>query len=54
MSEAALEYYYQVRSNVTHRGKGIIRDFEIIKFSIEELLPIFRDVLITAFQDAGD
>jgi hypothetical protein len=48
----SLDYYYQVRSNITHRGKGVNRDFEIVKSSLEELLPIFREVLTAAFQDA--
>jgi hypothetical protein len=27
--EHSLKYYYQLRSNITHRGKGVKRDFEI-------------------------
>jgi hypothetical protein len=48
----SLDYYYQVRSNITHRGYGVNRDFTIVKCSLEELLSIFHDVLKTAFQDA--
>lgn len=44
-----IEYYYQVRSNITHRGKAVINDFERVKVSLEELLEIFKRVLKTAF-----
>jgi hypothetical protein len=50
--EKAVGYYYQVRSNIIHRGKGAVRDFGLLKTSLEELLPIFREVLKTAEQDA--
>ena len=50
--EASIEYYYQVRSNITHRGKGLPRDFDILKYSITELLGIFHDVLEKAEQEA--
>ena len=38
-------YYYYVRSNITHRGKGAWRDGEIVRRSLLELLEIFREVL---------
>jgi len=50
--DKALWYYYQVRSNITHRGKGVVRDFELLRKSIGELLPIFREVLRVAELDA--
>lgn len=50
--EKALAYYYQVRSNMTHRGKGVVRDHERVKKSLAELLPIFREVLKAAERDA--
>ena len=48
------EYYYQVRSNVTHRGKSGAsdRDYEILEWSLRELLAIFRDMLKVAQEDA--
>ena len=49
----AVKYYYQVRSNITHRGKGIVRDYEVLNKCLAELLPIFREVLKAAEQDAG-
>ena len=48
----ALLYYYQVRSNITHRGKGVTRDFELLRKSTDELLSIFREVLRVAELDA--
>jgi len=34
-------YYYQVRSNLSHRGKGAWKDGEIVRQSLNELLEIF-------------
>lgn len=48
----SLNYYYQIRSNITHRGKGVVRDHQILWQSLEELLAIFRDVLRAARQEA--
>jgi len=48
----AIEYYYQVRSNVTHRGKAASKDFEIVQTSLKELLEIFTIVLEAAFQES--
>jgi hypothetical protein len=50
--ESAVLYYYQIRSNITHRGKGSIRDHDILCKSTTELLLIFRSVLRAAKQDA--
>lgn len=41
----ALGYYYQIRSNITHRGKTAIRDHQMLLASLQELLAIFREVL---------
>ena len=35
-SKKSLEYYYQIRSNITHRGKGMNKDFQKVKESLEE------------------
>lgn len=52
--KASAEYYYQVRSNVTHRGKTAPdEDGEILQKALAELLPIFRDVLRAAHDDAS-
>jgi hypothetical protein len=50
----ALEYYYQVRSNTAHRGKGApARDFEIVRSSLIELTHLFSTVLQSAFIEAN-
>jgi hypothetical protein len=53
LPDKAVGYYYQVRSNITHRGKGAVLDYELLENSLAELLPIFRDVLKAAQRDAG-
>ena len=45
----ALEYYYQIRSNITHRGKTAVRDHEMLRASLSELLGIFKEVLKREF-----
>lgn len=50
--DRAVRYYYQVRSNITHRGKGVVRDYDLLEKSLAELLPIFRKVLKAAKRDA--
>jgi len=49
-SGKSIKYYYQVRSNVVHRGKAVTRDFDTVKLSLKELLAIFRDLLNEAFK----
>ena len=46
-------YYYQVRCNVTHRGKGVLNEFRHLKYSLAELLPIFRSMLKAAEDESG-
>ena len=48
----SLNYYYQVRSNITHRGKTAFDDFDTINSSLNELKTIFRSVLCAAFAKA--
>jgi len=43
-ASAAL-YYYQVRNNLSHRGKGAWADGEIVRNSLRELTAIFGAVL---------
>jgi hypothetical protein len=45
----ALEYYYQIRSNITHRGKTAIQDHNMLRASLVELLGIFKEVLRSEF-----
>jgi hypothetical protein len=44
-SRKCFEYYYRVRSNLSHRGKAAWRDFEVVHRSLSELLSITRDYL---------
>jgi hypothetical protein len=48
----AVNYYYQIRSNITHRGKAAFRDHETLLKSGTEMLSIFRSVLVEAKKDA--
>lgn len=41
----SIEYYYQLRSNMAHRGKAAIRDRQIVGDALEELLDIHKRVL---------
>jgi len=45
----ALKYYYQVRSNITHRGKTAISDHQMLLASLDELFDIFKVVLESEF-----
>jgi hypothetical protein len=49
--EKAVSYYYQIRSNLIHRGKGVVHDHARIEKSLKELLAIFRQVLSEAFKE---
>jgi hypothetical protein len=49
----SVRYYYQVRSNLSHRGKGAIRDGETVRSSLVEFLAVFRSIL-TATLGLGD
>jgi hypothetical protein len=51
--EQALKYYYQVRNNIMHRGKGVEQDYEHLEKSLGELPQIFREVLAQAEADAA-
>lgn len=48
----SLNYYYQIRSNIVHRGKGVPHDHERVQRSLRELLSIFECVLKRAFNEA--
>lgn len=50
--DKSMAYYYQVRSNLVHRGKGMFEDHRRILMSLEELLTIFRVTLNAAFQES--
>jgi len=42
---ASIKYYYQVRSNIAHRGKTIYAEMDLVRHSLEELTQIFTAVL---------
>lgn len=46
----SVNYYYQIRSNITHRGKSVVRDFDLLNKSLKELYEIFQNVLNAAFE----
>lgn len=46
----AMAYYYQLRSNLVHRGKGVSDDHERLEKSLRELLAIFKETLAAAFK----
>lgn len=48
----SIRYYYQVRSNVTHRGKAAPVDHETVRESLSELLPIFIGMLTAARKES--
>lgn len=48
--EAVLHFYWQLRNNVTHRGKGVRMEYDLLRDSLEELLTIFEEVLDSAFE----
>lgn len=41
----SIQYYYQVRCNITHRGKAVVRDYETVKKSFIELFKITKYIL---------
>lgn len=49
--EKSLAYYYQIRSNIVHRGKAAVRDHDTLVLSLGELLELFKRVLRAEFSD---
>jgi hypothetical protein len=43
--EDCFKYYYQVRSNLSHRGKAVPNELEKVMGSLPELLNITEDYL---------
>ena len=41
----SLDYYYQVRCNITHRGKAVTRDHDTVEKSFNELFEITKYIL---------
>jgi hypothetical protein len=44
-AKKSFDYYYQVRSNLSHRGKAVFKEFETVHSSLRELLGITKDFL---------
>ena len=44
-AKKCFDYYYQVRSNLSHRGKGVFNEFEKVNGSLKELLAITQQYL---------
>ena len=51
--KGSLDYYYQVRCNITHRGKAAFDDFDRLRYSLSELKDIFQATLANAFQESA-
>lgn len=51
--KGSMMYYYQLRSNVAHRGKGAVEDLQRLRDSSIELSLVFQDVLKAALDDAS-
>jgi hypothetical protein len=49
--KGSLSYYYQVRSNIAHRGKALMVDSDMLLNCIKELLPIFRETKDRGFEE---
>ena len=45
-AKKCFEYYYQVRSNLSHRGKGVSNEFDKVHCSLKELLAITQQYLV--------
>jgi hypothetical protein len=52
--EAVLKFYWQLRNNVTHRGKGVRMEYGLLRNSLDELHHIFTEVLDSAFESAAN
>lgn len=49
-----MNYYYAVRSNVTHRGKAGIGGVQRLRWCVDEFTAIFGDVPAAAFAEAAE
>lgn len=50
---STIRAYYQLRSNITHRGKSYNKDYQRLFNSAKTMLLIFRDVLAASQQEAS-
>lgn len=49
--KACIDYYYQIRCNITHRGKASISDAKLVQQSLKELSFVFKRVIESAKSD---
>lgn len=49
----SIEYFYQIRSNIAHRGKAVIDDAKIVHDALKQLSTIFKAVIESAKNDAN-
>lgn len=47
-----IQYYYQLRCNLVHRGKSDWQDNERLKTALEELFAIYKIALTSAFRES--
>jgi len=50
--KSSLDYYYQIRSNITHRGKAAFKDFNRLEYSLKELFYIMKATIDNAFEQS--
>lgn len=43
--QQSLDYYYQVRCNITHRGKAVTKDHDMVEKSFNELFNITKNII---------
>lgn len=50
----SINFYYQVRCNITHRGKAAFEDFDRLRDSLYELGTVFKETLSNAFKKSEE
>ena len=51
-AKKSLEYYYQVRCNITHRGKAALGDSALVEKCLVDLTAIYKEFLTAEKRDA--
>ena len=51
-AKKSLEYYYQVRCNITHRGKAALGDSALVEKCLVDLTAIYKEFLAAEKRDA--
>jgi hypothetical protein len=51
-AKKSLDYYYQVRCNITHRGKAALGDSALVEKCLVDLTAIFKEFLAAEKRDA--